>query len=89
MIKGAVGAIRRTAHHSFKMQKLDGDDNLKTLSQEATEQKQSDVNHGQFYRSADLVAAVHKGAGGIFAGFRAAHALGRIFSGTFTATPTA
>jgi catalase len=47
------------------------------------------MNHGQFYRSADLVAAVHRRSGGIFAGFRAAHALGRIYSGTFVATPVA
>jgi catalase len=47
------------------------------------------MNHGQFYRSAELVAAVHRGAGGIFAGYRAAHAFGRIYAGTFTATPAA
>jgi len=47
------------------------------------------MNHGQFHRSADLVAAVHAGAGGIFAGFRAAHAYGRFYAGTFTATPAA
>jgi hypothetical protein len=44
---------------------------------------------GQFYRSSDLVAAVHRGAGGIFEGFRAAHTFGRIYAGTFTATPAA
>src|SRR5215510_1570589 len=47
------------------------------------------MNHGQFYKADELVAAVHRDAGGIFAGFRAAHAYGRIYSGTFTATPVA
>ena len=47
------------------------------------------MNHGQFYKAADLVAAVHKDAGGIFAGFRAAHAFGRFYAGNFTATPAA
>src|SRR5205823_9096298 len=32
---------------------------------------------------------VHRDAGGIFAGFRAAHAYGRIYAGTFVATPVA
>src|SRR4249920_146775 len=47
------------------------------------------MNHGQFYMADDLVAAVHRDAGGIFAGFRAAHAYGRFYAGTFTATPAA
>jgi catalase len=47
------------------------------------------MNHGQFYKSDELVAAVHRAGGGIFAGFRAAHAFGRIYSGTFTAAPVA
>src|SRR5215475_13264002 len=47
------------------------------------------MNHGQFYKADQLVAAVHKAAGGIFAGFRGAHAYGRIYAGTFTATPAA
>jgi len=47
------------------------------------------MNHGQFYKADQLVAAVHRDAGGIFAGFRAAHAYGRIYAGTFTATPQA
>src|SRR5215467_3252785 len=47
------------------------------------------MNHGQFYKADDLVAAVHRDAGGTFAGFRAAHAVGRIYAGTFTATPAA
>lgn len=45
------------------------------------------MNHGPFYRSAELVAGVHRAEGGIFAGFRGAHAFGRIYTGTFTATP--
>ncbi|HET9256277.1 MAG TPA: hypothetical protein VFO16_13920 [Pseudonocardiaceae bacterium] len=44
------------------------------------------MNHGPFCRSAELAAGVHRAEGGIFAGFRAAHAVGRIYSGTFTAT---
>jgi catalase len=51
--------------------------------------KEHAVNHGPFYRSAELVAGVHKAEGGRFAGFRAAHAVGRIYAGTFTATPVA
>jgi hypothetical protein len=51
--------------------------------------KEHGVNHGPFYRSAELVAGVHRAEGGIFAGFRAAHAVGRIYAGTFTATPVA
>src|SRR5262247_2426580 len=47
------------------------------------------MNHGQFYKAEQLVAAVHRGAGGMFDGFRAAHAYGRIYAGTFTATPVA
>ena len=47
------------------------------------------MKHGQFYKADQLVAAVHKAAGGIFAGFRAAHAYGRLYAGTFTATPLA
>src|SRR5262245_58958200 len=47
------------------------------------------MNHGQFYRADQLVAAVHRDAGGIFAGFRGAHAFGRIYAGTFIATPAA
>jgi len=47
------------------------------------------MNHGPFYRSAELVAAVHRAEGGVFDTFRAAHAFGRIYSGTFTAAPLA
>jgi catalase len=54
-----------------------------------SEPRRSDANHGQFYRSADLVAGVHRAEDGIFDGFRAAHAFGRIYAGTFTATPVA
>jgi len=49
---------------------------------------QNALNHGQFYHPAELVAAVHR-AEGYFAGFRAAHAYGRFYAGTFTATPVA
>jgi len=48
-----------------------------------------DRNHGPFYHSDELVAAVHRAEGGIFGTFRAAHAFGRIYAGTFTATPAA
>jgi hypothetical protein len=47
------------------------------------------MNHGQFYKADQLVAAVHQDAGGIFPGFRAAHAVGRIYAGTFTPTAAA
>src|SRR5262249_22906032 len=47
------------------------------------------MNHGPFDRSADLVAGVHHAEGGQFAGFRAAHAVGRFYAGSFTATPVA
>jgi catalase len=47
------------------------------------------MNHGQFYKAEQLVAAVHRDGGGVFAGFRAAHAYGRFYAGTFTATPAA
>ncbi len=47
------------------------------------------MNHGQFYKADQLVDAVHKNAGGMFAGFRAAHAFGRIYSGRFTPTALA
>lgn len=47
------------------------------------------MNHGQFYKAAQLVAAVHRDSGGPFAGYRGAHAYGRFYAGTFTATPIA
>ena len=47
------------------------------------------MNHGQFYKADQLVAGVHNAQGGIFDTFRAAHAFGRIYAGTFTATPAA
>jgi catalase len=46
------------------------------------------MNHGPFYRSAELLAGVQRDEG-LFAGFRAAHAYGRIYAGTFSATPVA
>src|SRR5260370_22263187 len=51
--------------------------------------QETTMNHGQFYKADKLVEAVHRNAGGIFAGFRGAHAFGRIYKGTFTATPLA
>ena len=39
-----------------------------------SESQRADANHGQFYRSAELVAGVHNAEDGIFEGFRAAHA---------------
>ena len=45
------------------------------------------MNHGQFDKADQLVAAVHRAQGGIFDTFRAAHAFGRFYAGTFTATP--
>src|SRR6266481_3667860 len=51
--------------------------------------KETMMNHGQFYKADQLVEAVHKNAGGIFPGFRAAHAFGRIYTGTFTPTAVA
>jgi catalase len=47
------------------------------------------MNHGQFDRAHQLVAAVHRDAGGTFPGYRAAHAYGRLYAGSFTATPAA
>ncbi|MEU9413477.1 catalase family peroxidase [Streptomyces sp. NPDC048281] len=47
------------------------------------------MNHGEFHRSAELVAAIHRGAGGVFPSYRAAHAYGRFYAGTFTADPAA
>lgn len=47
------------------------------------------TTHGQFYKAEQLVAGVHNAQGGIFEGFRAAHASGRIYAGTFTATSAA
>src|SRR6266404_503875 len=52
-------------------------------------QKGKVMNHGQFYKADKLVEAVHKNAGGMFAGFRGAHAFGRIYKGTFTPTSLA
>jgi len=52
-------------------------------------QKGKVMNHGQFYKADKLVEAVHKNAGGMFAGFRGAHAFGRIYKGTFVPTAVA
>jgi hypothetical protein len=46
-------------------------------------------HHGPFYRSAELVAGVHRAERGVFPGLRAAYAYGRIYAGTFIATPGA
>ena len=63
---------------------------METKPKLESEPRQANQNHhGPFYRSAELVAAVHRAEGGIFEGFRAAHAFGRIYVGTFTATPIA
>jgi len=43
------------------------------------------TNHGQFDRTRELVAAVHTNGGGIHPGFQAAHAFGRVYTGTFSA----
>ena len=63
---------------------------MTTQPKRELESPQSNQNHhGPFYRSTELVTAVHRAEGGMFEGFRAAHAFGRIYAGTFTATPVA
>ena len=63
---------------------------MKTQPKLESEAWQSNQNHhGPFYRSDELVASVHRAEGGIFDTFRAAHAFGRIYAGTFTPTPAA
>jgi hypothetical protein len=62
---------------------------MTTQTKVESEPHRSNANHGQFYRSTELVAGVHRAEGGIFEGFRAAHAFGRIYAGTFTATAVA
>lgn len=52
-------------------------------------ESKANVNQGQFYKSSELVAALHRDSGGIFPGFRTVHAIGRIYAGTFTPTPIA
>jgi catalase len=47
------------------------------------------MTQGQFDKASELVAALHQDSGGIFPGQRAAHALGRIFMGSFTPTGVA
>jgi catalase len=66
------------------------EDNMSTQPKLESEPRQSNQDHhGPFYRSDEFVAAVHRAEGGIFETFRAAHASGRIYAGTFTATPVA
>ncbi|WP_313676530.1 catalase [Mycolicibacterium sp.] len=43
------------------------------------------MTHGQYHRAHDLVGAIHS-AQGFHPGFRAVHALGRIYRGVFTAS---
>ena len=62
---------------------------LQSFCIKGTHMSEAPLNHGPFYRSAELVASVHKAEGGRFEGYRAAHAVGRIYAGTFTATPEA
>jgi catalase len=50
------------------------------------------VTVSQFYRSDELVELIHENVtlfGGLHAGYRAVHADGRFYTGTFTATPAA
>src|SRR5262249_7661103 len=61
----------------------------KTETFNCSRQGVSAVNHGQFDQTPQLVAGIHRAQGAIFEGFRAAHAFGRIYAGTFTATPVA
>jgi catalase len=42
-----------------------------------------------FYRSDDLVQLLHQDLGGFHPGYRAVHASGRLYAGTFQATPAA
>lgn len=49
-------------------------------------------NHGPFYRSDELVGLIHQNVGmfgGLHPGYRAVHAYGRFYVGTFTATDAA
>jgi len=63
---------------------------MKTQAKLESEPRGANQNHhGPFYHSDELVAAVHRAEGGIFETFRAAHAFGRIYAGSFTATPAA
>src|SRR5262245_25101977 len=47
------------------------------------------MNPDKCYNRGQLCAGVHNAEGGIFEGFWAAHASGRIYTGAFTATPAA
>jgi catalase len=65
------------------------EDYMTTQAKTGSEPQRCPVNHGQFYRAAELVKGVHDAEDGIFEGFRGAHAYGRLYAGTFTATPEA
>lgn len=45
------------------------------------------MSHLEFYRSNQLVELLREGVGGHHPGYRAVHAQGRFYAGTFTATP--
>jgi catalase len=47
------------------------------------------MNCSPFYRSDDLVELLHQDLGGFHPGYRAVHASGRLYAGTFQATPAA
>lgn len=47
------------------------------------------TNHGQFYKADELVKLIYRDFGGFHPGARAVHANGRIYAGTFIATPAA
>ncbi len=44
------------------------------------------MNRGEFYKADQLVEAIHLSLGGYHPGFRAVHAFGRFYAGTFTAS---
>lgn len=47
------------------------------------------MSHGQFYKADELVDLIYQDFGGFHPGARAVHANGRIYAGTFIATPAA
>lgn len=47
------------------------------------------MTRGQFDKSSELVEALHRDSGGVFPGFRAVHAFGRIYAGMFMPTTDA
>jgi catalase len=47
------------------------------------------MNHGQFYKADKLVELIYQNFGGFHPNARAVHANGRVYAGTFTATPAA